>query len=173
MRWSAVAILLLVAALGAVTLVGTLIPREHRATRVAEFHRDEYAVWKALTNFAEFPAWMPGVRRVAPVEGRDGRPRYMLATSEGELVLEVVEASEPHRLVTRIVDSGQPFGGTWTYEIDPVPGATKLTITEDGWIRNPLFRFFARYVFGTTRTMDEALRGLGDHFGETVLPRAG
>jgi uncharacterized protein YndB with AHSA1/START domain len=173
MRWSAVAILVLVAALGAATLIGTFLPREHRATRIAEFHSDEHAVWSALTDFGGFPRWMPGVRRVAPAGADNGRPRWMLVTSEGEVVLEVIEASEPRRLVTRIVDTGQPFGGTWTYEIVRVPGATRLTITEDGWIRNPLFRFFARYVFGTTRTMDDALRGLGNHFGETVLPRAG
>ena len=86
------------------------------------------------------------------------------------MTIEVIGAEEPRRLVTRIVDDGLPFGGTWTYDIVPIDGGSRVTITEDGWIGNPLFRFFARYVFGMNRTVDEALRGLGERFGETVLP---
>ena len=35
-------------------------------------------------------------------------------------------------------------------------------------MRNPLFRFLARYAFGHGRTMEAFLRALGRRFGEEV-----
>lgn len=173
MKWSLIAILVVLGALLAVTVIGAFLPREHRAVRRAEFHQDQQTIWRTVADFTLLPSWMPGVEAVAPAERPGGNPAWTLATTDGDMTIEVVEADIPNRLVTRIVDSGGPFGGTWTYDITPVEGATRVTITEDGWISNPMYRFLARYVFGTAGTLDAALRGLGDHFGETVLPAAG
>ena len=41
----------------------------------------------------------------------------------------------------------------WTYEIAPAPNGTTLTITEDGEVYNPIFRFMSRFVFGHEATM--------------------
>ena len=66
----------------------------------------------------------------------------------------VVERMEPPRLlVGRIADPGLPFGGTWTYEIVPVSDGSRLRITEDGEIYNPIFRFMARFIFGYEGTI--------------------
>lgn len=172
MKWSAIAIIVVLAALAAVTVIGAFLPREHRAQRAAEFHQQPDAMWAAITDFPAMAGWMPGVSAVVPAEPAPGPlPRWTLRTTEGDMTIEVLEADAPHRLVTRIVEDELPFGGTWTYDISPVDGGSRLVITEDGWISNPLFRFFARYVFGVNRTMDDALRGLGESFGETVLPK--
>jgi hypothetical protein len=70
----------------------------------------------------------------------------------------VAEASPPTRFVTKIDDPGQPFGGTWTFEIAPLGDArARLTLTERGEIYNPIFRFMARFVFGYTATLDSFL----------------
>ena len=70
----------------------------------------------------------------------------------------VVEIVPPSRLVTKIVDETQ-FGGTWTFEVTPIPSGSRLTITERGEIYNVVFRALARYVFGYTGTMDGFLEG--------------
>lgn len=173
MKWSMIAILVVLGVLLAITVIGAFLPREHRSVRRAEFHQDQEAIWNTLADFTLLPAWMPGVGRTARVERSGGNPAWTLTTDDGEMTIEIVEQDRPQRLVTRIVDSGGPFGGTWTYDITPVEGATRVTITEDGWISNPMYRFLARYVFRTTRSLDAALRGLGDYFGETVLPAEG
>lgn len=67
----------------------------------------------------------------------------------------------PRLLVTRIADSDLPFGGSWTFELEPEGAATRLTITENGEVYNPFFRFMARFVFGhegTARAYLEDLR---------------
>jgi len=173
MKWSLIAVLAVLGVLLAATAVGALLPREHRSVRRAEFHQDQRAIWNTLADFTLLPSWMPGVSRATRVQLPGASEHWTLSTSDGDMTIEIIEADVPRRLVTRIVDAGGPFGGTWTYDITPVEGATRVTITEDGWISNPMYRFLARYVFGTTRALDGALRGLGDYFGETVLPAAG
>ncbi len=41
-----------------------------------------------------------------------------------------------------------------------------VTITENGEIYNPFFRFMARFVFGYTVTMETYLKALGKKFSE-------
>lgn len=82
------------------------------------------------------------------------------------MLLEVVEDDPPRRLVGRIVDTGAPFGGSWTYQVTPVDGGSRVSVTEDGWVSNPIFRFMARFVFGYHSTLDSYLRALGRRFGD-------
>jgi len=49
---------------------------------------------------------------------------------------------------------GAPFGGKWTYEIALVEGGSRVSVTEQGWIANPIFRFMSRVVFGYYGTLD-------------------
>jgi hypothetical protein len=79
--------------------------------------------------------------------------------------MEHVERQPPRRLVTRIADADLPFGGTWTFELAPEEGGTRVTITERGEIRNPIFRAVARYVFGYGATMEAFLDELRAHIG--------
>jgi hypothetical protein len=73
---------------------------------------------------------------------------------------QIVEQVPPRRLVTRVADPDLPYGGTWTFELDPQPAGTRLTITERGEIYNPIFRVFARFVFGYAATMERYLDAL-------------
>ncbi len=45
-------------------------------------------------------------------------------------------------------------------------GGSLVTITEDGEVYNPLFRFLSRYVFGYAATMDSFLARLAKSLGE-------
>jgi hypothetical protein len=56
--------------------------------------------------------------------------------------------------VTRIADPSLPFGGTWTYDLKPQGSGTELTITEDGEVYNPIFRFMSKFVFSQTATIE-------------------
>lgn len=66
----------------------------------------------------------------------------------------------PSLLVARIADPSLPFGGTWTYRIAPAAGGSDVTITENGEVSNPLFRFMSRFVFGYAATLDEFVKDL-------------
>ena len=84
--------------------------------------------------------------------------------------LEVLESDPPRKMVTRIADPNLPFGGTWTYQIEETSKGSRITITENGEIYNPIFRTVARFFMGYHATMDGYLKALGEKFGETVEP---
>lgn len=79
---------------------------------------------------------------------------------------EVQQSDSPKKMVIRIADPKLPFGGTWTFSLVPVAESTELTITEDGYITNPVFRFMARFVLGYHKTLDDYLLGLKKAMGE-------
>ena len=92
-------------------------------------------------------------------------------TVNGEPLRLVVRRSEPPAiLVTTIdADTDAPFGGTWTYQIEPVPTGVTVTVTEAGWVNNPVFRLMMK-VLGPYATMDWYLTALGRYFGHEVTP---
>jgi hypothetical protein len=54
----------------------------------------------------------------------------------------------PSTRIVRITDPKLPFGGTWTYQLEPSgPNASRLTITENGTTGPALWRFLGHYLF--------------------------
>lgn len=159
------AIVLLIAVLA---LAGLALPREHTATRAAAFRADSGRLWAVLADFASRPQWLRIVKSAERLPDRDGRQIWREEWGFGDKVdVEIVEAAPPRRLVTRIIDDGKrPFGGQWIFEIAAAGSGSRLSITEAGWVSNPIFRFLARFVFGHARTLETFLKDLGRHLGE-------
>jgi hypothetical protein len=149
------------------TVWGAQLPRAHHAQRSARFAQPPSAVWAAISDPLAAAAWHPDVRSVEPLPAQDGRPRWREIGSDA-ITYELVADEPPVRRVVRIADDALPFGGTWTYELAADGEGCRLRITEDGEVRNPLFRFLARYVFGHGGTMESYLRALGRRYGEEV-----
>jgi len=117
-------------------------------------------IWSAMTDVAAFPSWRAGVTRVERLPDRNGYPVWMEEGRSGKMTMAVERMEPPRVLVARIADPKLPFGGTWTYEITPDAGGSRLTITENGEIYNPLFRFMARFIFGYEGTIQSYLSSL-------------
>jgi hypothetical protein len=83
-----------------------------------------------------------------------------------------VDRSEPQQvLVTRIADETLPFGGTWTWQLEAMPGGgTRVTTTEDGFVKPALFRFLSRFVFGHHTTLRTVQLALAAKFGDDAKP---
>lgn len=163
--WIGSALLLVVVIGLVVTIVGWLLPVGHTASRSAEYRRPPEAVFTAIADVAAYPEWWRDVSRVEMLEAVNGRTRFREHTTSGPIVFEIDELSPPRRMVTRIADPEQPFGGTWTFELVPASGGTRLTITERGEVYNPIFRFMSRFVFSQTATMESYLTGLAQVLG--------
>ncbi len=113
-------------------------------------------------------SWRSGLDGVEILPPNEGRASFREIARRRSIPYVVLENRSPQRLVLKIADDRLPFGGTWTYVVSPEAGGARLRITEDGEIRNTLFRFLSRFVFGYTATIDTYLRDLGKKFGETV-----
>ena len=158
--------ILVAGALGALLLAlvafGYALPVGHVATRNAILPAPPERVFSVLTDVEAFPKWRPDVQAV-DVTARTPHVQWRERGSDGTIAFEVQESDPPRRLVTRIADRTLPFGGAWTFVLQPVDGGTKLTITENGEVYNPLFRVMSRFVFGHTATIDRYLRDLQKH----------
>ena len=172
MKWLLVGLVVLVLIVGVVVVVGFLLPRDHVASTTATIPAPLDSVWEALTEVRDYPKWRPGVSSV-DVLSTEGALRWREHTSDGVISFERTEEQRPRRLVARITDETLPFGGSWTYDLAPEAIGTRLTITERGYVTNPLFRFMSRFVFGHHRTQEDFQRALGRRFGRDVMVTRG
>jgi uncharacterized protein YndB with AHSA1/START domain len=159
-RW----IIWIVAGIGVVALilvaVGYSLPKGHKVTRVAKVAQPPETVYSLLSDVDRYPTWRPAVKALGRQPDRDGRPAWTETVSGMKIPLYFERMERPTLLVARIAGPSLPFGGTWTYRITPAAGGSEVTITEDGEVYNPIFRFMSRFVFGYYATLDEFVRNL-------------
>jgi Polyketide cyclase / dehydrase and lipid transport len=143
-----------------IVIVGAMLPKAHSVSRTARVALPPAALYALLTDVERYPSWRPDVTSLQRRPDRHGMPAWIEGTG-GMTIPMVFEHMEPQLLVARIDSTGLPFGGTWTYRIQPLPGnESALTITEDGEVSNVFFRFMSRFVFGHYATMDAFIRNL-------------
>jgi hypothetical protein len=159
----ALAILLIVA-------VGLLLPRDHVATRHASYHQSPTALYDAVRDIAKLTEWRTGLKSAEPLPPENGRARYREVSGHGPVTYRILEDKPAERLVLEIANDDLPYGGTWTFEFARSNDGATLRITERGFVKSPLFRFLARFVFGHTSTMEQYLRDLGRKFQDPVEP---
>jgi len=167
-------LIVLAALLGLVALVaiiGMFVPRDHVAGVTITLRQPPDSVWKVVRDLGNVPQWWGDMKRSERVPNGGGAERWAQEVGGFKMAL-VIETDEPPRhLVTRIdAPADASFGGTWTYDITPVDSGSKFTVTERGWIANPVFRFMSRFIFGYYGTQESYLRALGKRFGEEAAP---
>jgi uncharacterized protein YndB with AHSA1/START domain len=173
MKWAFIIVGALFGLVVLVALVGAMLPRDHVATVTATIPASPDRVWTALTDVAAYPSWRTDLQRVEILTQAPAPLSWKEHGKQGTLTL-AVETSEPsRRLVARITDKDLPYGGAWEYVLSP-DGAdssgTRLTITERGFVSNPIFRFVARFVLGHHATLEGFVKALGRKFGGEVTP---
>lgn len=159
-RWGLRALGLVVILVLGLYLVGTQLPQEHTATLQRVMSAPAPDVWRAMTDIEAFPEWRPEVDRVERLEDRNGLPVWRETGATGTIQLHAVFMEPPERMIVRVEDPEGAFGGRWTYELAQTAGGTLVRITEDGEIYSPMFRVFARFVFGYESTMRSYLDAL-------------
>ena len=141
-----------------ITGIGYALPQDHVATVQRSIPLPPAEVFAKISDVSRFPEWRTDTQEVTIVSRS---PLTWRERAGGDVITyEVVESRPPERLVVRIADPDLPFGGTWTYELQPEGAGTRVTITEHGQVFNPIFRFMSRFVFGHVATMNAVLDAL-------------
>lgn len=168
MKVLAIILTVLVALVAVIVVSGYMLPRSHVASREKTLTAPPAAVYDVIVRTADYPQWRNGVLRVdelAPVEEK----RSYREVSGSDAITYVVDEEVPgKRVVTRIADPSLPFGGSWTFEIDSLPEGSRLRITENGEVYNPIFRFASRFVLGHHATIDQYLADLETRLATTA-----
>jgi membrane-associated PAP2 superfamily phosphatase len=137
-KWIAIVAGGLMLVVAGIAAIGSLLPRNHKASRTLRLTLPPADVWPVLIQ----------------------------ATEASDVPVDVLERDPPRRLVTRVTEKEKNFGGTWTITIAPTPSGSDVTITEDGWVANPIFRFASRFIIGHHATMDALLKQVAKTLNE-------
>ncbi len=168
MKWLLiVAVVLAVIVLG-VTAVGMALPQNHVAQRSVHFSANPEKIWAVITDVPGYPRWRSEVAAVQMLSTDAGQVAWREVSAKGnKLSFEATTSEPPSHPVTLITDKGIPFGGSWDYRIVPDGTGSRITITENGEVYNPIFRFVSKYIMGHTSTLDTYLSSLAAKLGET------
>lgn len=152
--------------------IGLALPAAHLVARRAKLGKPASEIWQALADLDGQSRWRRGLRGIEHLDPRGGKPCFRELTSQGVITYVLDEdcaptSSTPGVRITRIADDRLPFGGRWIYELAP---DSTLTITEDGFVKNPVFRFLSKTVFSQTATLEHFLRSLAMHLGSDAAP---
>lgn len=171
MKWVLLALGIVVGLIALMALVGALLPRDHRATSTITLRQPPDSVWTTVRHLGGITAWWHEAQESVRLPDKDGHEAWRQKVGGWDMPLLVIASEPPRRLVTKIDSApGSSFGGTWTYELTPDGTGTRISVTEAGWIGNPIFRFLSRFLLGYYGTLDGYLKALGTRYGETVTP---
>jgi hypothetical protein len=170
MKWVLIAVAVIVGLGVLMFVIGALLPTAHVATVEAAYGAPAERVFATIADVQNGVEWRSGLEQVEILSAPNEQLRWREKTSFGTLTFRREEFTPPARMIGRIDDSSQGFGGRWIYEVTPRGERTVLRITEEGEVYNPMFRFMSRYVFGHYRTLEQYARDLGRHLGEDVTP---
>jgi hypothetical protein len=169
----------LVGLIALMALIGLTLRADHKAARQADIPRPAAEIYDLVRDVEKHPTWRKDIEKVELLPPLDGKPSFREHGRQGKIRF-VVDSDEPPtddrggRLVTRIADDNLPFGGRWIIEVTPAPAPARtiVKITEDGFVKNPVFRVLSRTVYSLTATQEHYLRALGRHVGADVTPVA-
>jgi Polyketide cyclase / dehydrase and lipid transport len=147
-----------------VILIGAALPKEHVASRKILVPASPGDVFALIAGPSDWRGIKYTLLTESPLKWRE-------TDSSGQAITyERVETAAPTRIVNRIADPKLPFGGSWTYQIAPDGSGAELTITENGEVYSPLFRFVSRFIMGHTATIEKYQRDLAAHFSTAPRP---
>ena len=143
--------------LAGMALVGSFLPAEHRVSLARDFpNTQREALFDLVARPAGYPDWRSHLR--ATPDGAVeilSEDRWVERFGQDRVRFRFVEMNRPHRLVTEIENDDLPYGGRWLYEFESLAdGGTRLQITEEGVIHNPVFRFVARFFIGHETSLE-------------------
>ena len=167
-RWTLRVVSVVIGLVAVAYIAGLFIPRDHVASKSIDLAAPPERVWQVIADVAKTPEWRADVSRVQMQPQPDGLMRFTESSSQGDVQFEILRQDAPLRQVIRVVDDDQPFGGIWTWDLGlRAGGGTRLTITEAGFIKSPLFRAMGALFFSPTDTIDAYLRDLAKRLGES------
>ena len=152
---------LIVVAICAALFLGSRLPETHMASVTEVVPASEQKVWGLITDVSAQPNWRTGLKSVTMLPSENGAPCWAETQSSMTMPLCADVREEPTKQVVRIADPKLPFGGSWTYLLEPAgENATKVTITEQGTTGPAMWRFVGHYVLGEDGSIKQYLGDL-------------
>lgn len=151
-------------------IAGSALPRDHVASSRITLPHPADSIWMIVRNPAALVGHWHDLTEARRVDDPSGREAWEEKVSGFDMRFIIEESTPPTRFVTRIDSTPDAvFGGRWVYELAPEGTGTTVTVTEEGWVSNPLFRLMSK-LGGQHGNIDGYLTALGRMFGTDVKP---
>ena len=142
-------------------IIGMALPQSHNVTIFQQFNISAEGIFMKITDIRNFPEWRSNVERVEFLNENERNPLWReYYSNEDPLSFRIIDQEESRSLTTEIADENLPFGGRWTYTLESEGESTLLTITENGEVYNPIFRFVSTYIIGHDTTIKQYMADL-------------
>ena len=151
------------------TLTGVLLPKQHIVTYSHHFERAPEELWDVITSVRLYPQWKPDTQYVQVLKENDGAPQVWIESDDNgvKTTYAVKNSLEPVSWEIHVTDPEIPPGGNWLFELEPNGNGTDLSITETATVKNPLSRFFDRFLVGYTRGIKSYVNALQNRMDAT------
>lgn len=164
MKWLLIPVGILVCCILLIFIIGIFLPVKHTASLRIYLRAADSNVWRRIVDISEYPAWRRELQSVQVLTGTS----WVEVDKRGHKISYSMEVGESGRkLTTKINGSDLPFGGSWTYVLERDGQGSALTITENGEVYNPLFRFMSKFIFGHSTTLKKYAADLERSFSGT------
>jgi hypothetical protein len=158
MKWAVFVIGGLLLVVLTIYVVGRLLSQSHQVSRSALYRVPPERLFELIDGPQD---WREDVTRSETFTDASGRRFVRETTRDGDTIdYELQQRKPPTDLVRRIATDNLPYSGSWTILLVREGDATRVRITENGEVHNPIFRFVSRFIIGQHRTIDNYLRAL-------------
>jgi hypothetical protein len=165
MRWLIIILGSLLALGGILYLIGSFLPVKHIAVVKRSFTIKPHELWAILTDFRSYKMWRSGLKSVEAIDHKQWKEE----SSHGVILYELEVGEIDKQLITRIVSDNLPFGGYWYFQLTETAQGCNLSITENGEVYNPIFRFMSKFMFGQESTVRQYMADLQKHVKQEDL----
>lgn len=169
MRWFLSGVGIVIGVVAVLAGIGYSMPNAHVAQAEADYRAGPDSVYAILSDLETWPEWHPSVGSLTTLDDSSDAGSWRIKGPDGSMTITLVDEDPPNRFVT-LADGGM-FVGRWTYKIEERAGRTRVTITEEARIDNPVIRGLT-VLRNQTSTLVRILRALGLRLGERIEPRA-
>ena len=145
MKWFLIIPGILVCLVLIIVIIGYCLPVKHTASVQVSVSASPADIWARLTDFKGYPSWRKDIKSV---DVRSAEEWVEVNERGDSLPLKIVAQEPEQKLVTQIHGHRLPFGGGWEFRLIDNGGSTTVTITENGEVYNPVFRFVSRFIIG-------------------------
>lgn len=147
-------------------ITGMFISETYSVTVSQTYNAPVASVWYSITEVENFPEWRTGVERVEIISDSGDFLLWKEYYAGPEpLTFKATTRRDSTQFVATIVDEDLPFGGSWTYRLEQSGTGVRLSITEDGQIYSPIYRFISRFIMGYTGTIRQYMDDLKQKTG--------
>ena len=152
MKIALIILIIVITLIVVMVLIGKMLPVKHIASQSMSFQSSCDEVWKVVSNVNEWKSWRSDLKEIT-ITGD--------STVKADDVEYAISNAVPGvSFTTTIITKDLPYGGAWNYVFEKDGSGCKLTITENGEVYNPLFRFLSKFAFGHEGTLKKYMETL-------------